>query len=73
MLDKVTQNALARKHGIPAWLKRYQARYGRGGVEAIVACHMQNDAPMLNNARDRADRKQLQQGAHGKAQSLGSS
>jgi len=53
---KETENDRARKHGIPKWLKQYNARYGRGGIEGIVACHLQNEAPMLDHGRDRAAR-----------------
>ena len=42
-----TENDRARKHGVPKWLKQYNAHYGKGGVEGIVACHLQNPAPML--------------------------
>lgn len=52
----LTENQLARKHGIPKWLRRYHARYAKGGVAAIVACHLQNPVPMLDNGRDRAIR-----------------
>mgnify|MGYP001582812355 CR=1 FL=1 len=53
---KETENDRARKFGIPKWLKQYNARYGRGGTEGILACHLQNPAPMLDNGRDRANR-----------------
>ena len=51
---KETENDRARKFGIPKWLKQYNARYGKGGVEGIVACHLQNEADTLNHGRDRA-------------------
>ena len=57
MVDKLTRNAQARAAGISKWLRRYQARYGRGGVDAILACHLQNPAPTLDHGRDRAARK----------------
>jgi hypothetical protein len=50
--EQLTQNQLARKHGIPKWLKRYNARYGRRDVEYIVAVHRQNPAPMLGKDTD---------------------
>lgn len=53
---KETENDRARKHGIPKWLKQYNSRYGKGGVEGIVACHLQNPVPMLDNGRDRRER-----------------
>jgi len=53
----MTENELARKHGIPKWLRRYQARYGKGGIRAIVTGHLQAPAPMLNHGRDRAARR----------------
>jgi len=49
-----TQNQLARQHGIPCWLKRYQKRYGKGDVEGIVASHKQHTVPLLDHGRDRA-------------------
>ena len=48
-----TENEKARRFGIPKWLKRYHAHYGRGGVDAIVAMHLQIDTPLLNHGRDR--------------------
>ena len=51
---KETRNQKARRCGIPKWLRRYQGRYGRGGVDALLTSHMQNDVPMLDNGRDRA-------------------
>ena len=54
----LTQNQLARKHGIPKWLKRYNARYGKHAVESIVATHRQNPAPMLDHGRDRAIKRE---------------
>ena len=51
---KETENDRARKHGIPKWLKQYNARYGKGGVEGIRACHLQNEAPMLGHGRDKS-------------------
>jgi len=56
MTPKLTENQKARKHGIPKWLKRYHARYGHGGIDALVAGHLQNPAPMLDHGRDRATR-----------------
>ena len=52
-----TRNERARAAGVPKWLRRYQARYGRGGLDALLACHLQNPAPMLDNGRDRAARR----------------
>lgn len=49
-----TQNQKARRLGIPKALKQYNARYGKGGVDSIAACHLQNDAPKLDHWRDRA-------------------
>ena len=54
--SKLTENQLARKYGIPKWLRRYHARYGTGGIGAIVAGHLQNPALMLDNGRDRVAR-----------------
>jgi len=42
---------------VPKWLRRYHARYGAGGVAALVAAHKQNPAPMLDHGRDRANRQ----------------
>lgn len=53
----MTENQLARQHGIPRWLRRYHARYAKGGIAAIVACHLQNPAEKLDNARDRAAKR----------------
>ena len=50
-----TENEKARRFGIPKWLKRYHAQYGRGGVDAIVAMHLQVDVPLLDHGRDRAE------------------
>lgn len=50
---KETRNAHARRVGIPKWLRRYHACYGRGGVEAIVAMHLQVNVPTLDHWRDR--------------------
>ena len=58
LTPKLTKNQLARQHGIPKWLRRYHARYGRGGVDAIIAGHLQTPAPMLDHGRDRAARGQ---------------
>ena len=54
--DKLTNNQTARKHGIPKWLRRYQARYGKGGALALVAAHKQSPALMLDHGRDRTVR-----------------
>ena len=51
-----TENDRARKFGIPKRLKQYNARYAQGGVEGIVACHLQNPGSKLDNGRDRASR-----------------
>ena len=51
---KLTENQLARKYGIPHWLKQYHARYAGSGVRAIVAAHKQNPVAVLNHGRDRA-------------------
>lgn len=51
---KPTENQLARKFGIPKWLRRYHARYGVGGIAGLVAAHKQNPGPMLDYGRDRA-------------------
>ena len=53
----MTENELARKHGIPKWLRRYHARYGKGGIRAIVTGHLQSPAPTLDHGRDRAAHK----------------
>ena len=53
----MTENELARKHGIPKWLRRYHGRYGKGGIRAIVTGQLQAPAPMLDHGRDRAVRK----------------
>ena len=53
---RLTENQKARKYGIPKWLRRYHARYGSGGVDAIAAGHLQNPVPMLDHGRDRAAR-----------------
>jgi len=55
--DKLTRNAQARAAGVPKWLRRLNARYGRGGLDALLATHLQAPAPMLDNGRDRAERK----------------
>lgn len=53
-----TENDLRRRYGLPKWLKRYHARYGRGGIQAIVVTHRQNrGVPPLDNGRDRRERK----------------
>ena len=49
-----TRNQRARAAGIPKSLRRYQKRYGTGGIDALVATHRQNKAPMLDHGRDRA-------------------
>jgi len=54
---KPTENQLAKKHGVPKWLRRYHARYGAGGAAALVAAHKQNPAPILDHGRDRAAKK----------------
>lgn len=52
---KETENQRARRLGIPRWLKRYNKRYGSGGVEAIASVHVQlADIPTLDHWRDRA-------------------
>ena len=51
---KQTRNDRAREAGIPRWLRRYNARYSKAGLDGLLACHLQNPAPMLDNARDRA-------------------
>ena len=52
----LTENQLARKAGIPKWLRRYQARYGQGGIAGLVAAHKQNPALPLDHGRDRAEK-----------------
>ena len=54
---KQTRNDLARAAGIPRWLRRYNTHYAQGGVEGIVACHLQNEADTLNHGRDRTAQK----------------
>lgn len=49
-----TENDKARTAGIPKSFKQYQARYAKGGVDAIVAGHLQNPVLMLDHGRDRA-------------------
>lgn len=51
---KLTENEKARAAGITKRARRYHARYAKGGVDAIVAGHLQAPAPMLDNGRDRA-------------------
>jgi len=52
-----TENDRRRAFGIPRWLKRYHARYGKGGVGAIATVHTQlSDVPMLDHWRDRAEK-----------------
>lgn len=49
-------NADGEKYGIPRWLRRYQVRYGNGGVAALIAEHRKNPGPLLDHGRDRAAR-----------------
>lgn len=56
---KLTRNQEARKAGIPKWLRRYNARYSKAGLDGLLACHLQNPAPMLDNARDRRESRFL--------------
>ena len=49
----LTENQLARKYGVPRWLKRYHARYAGDGVRAIIAAHKQNLVAVLDHGRDR--------------------
>ena len=54
MAEKLTRNDRARAAGVPKWLRRYCARYSKAGLDGLLACHLQNEAPMLNHGRDRA-------------------
>lgn len=52
-----TENDRRRALGIPRWLKRYHARYAKGGVDAIATMHMQlAEVPTLDHWRDRAEK-----------------
>lgn len=49
-------NFLARRHGIPKWLRQYATRYGpfkQASVEGIIQTHRKNRVPMLDHGRDR--------------------
>ena len=62
-LPKPTENEKARGAHIPKWLKQYHAHYAKGGgVEALVAGHLQNPAPMLDHGRDRVMRNAARMG-----------
>ena len=54
MAEKLTRNDRARAAGVPKWLRRYCARYSKAGLDGLLACHLQNPAPMLDHGRDRA-------------------
>lgn len=45
---KLTENQKARAAGITKQQKQYVTRYGKGGVEGLAACHLQNPAPTLD-------------------------
>lgn len=55
----MTENQLARKYGIPKWLRQYHTRYAKTknrGIEYLLATHRQNPALTLNHGRDRTTR-----------------
>jgi hypothetical protein len=48
---------IARKAGVPKWLRRYSWRYGKG-IFHLLQTHKQNaNVPMLDHGRDRAAKK----------------
>ena len=51
---KATRNYRARAAGVPKWLRQYNARYSKAGLDGLLACHLQNPAEKLDNGRDRA-------------------
>ena len=57
MPERLTRNKRARAAGVPKWLRRYCTRYSKAGLDGLIACHLQNPAPMLDHGRDRAARK----------------
>ena len=59
MAEKVTRNQRARAAGVPKWLRRYNARYSKDGLEGLLACHLQNPADKLDHGRDRGDSRFL--------------
>ena len=59
---KPTENEKARTAGITKHAKQYQNHYGKGGVDAMVACHLQNPVPTLDHGRDRAMRNAARMG-----------
>ncbi len=47
------ENKTARSARIPKWLRQYHARYGKGGVDAIVQTHAQNPGSMLDHGAEK--------------------
>ena len=48
---------IARKHGIPKWLRQYHARYSKGGAQDIVQTHLKYPGRKLDHWSDRTNGK----------------
>ena len=51
----MSDNGLARKHGVSKAFRQYSKRYG-AGVSRLIQNHKKFPAPMIDHARDRKER-----------------